>query len=289
MIGIVGASGFIGQHLNAYLTQGGCKLMTLGRAGCQRSITAVETMTGQDWAVAFEGLEAVVYLAAPAHSALAAATYEAQTLGCLPALVEGLKLAGVKRLVYLSSIKAVAGVAPAETLSEDLPPQPEDAYGKTKREAEQFLLSHFAGTVVLRPALVYGRGVKGNLAQLQRFAALPVPLPFQGLSAKRAMVHVQNLCEAIDLGLQNQAMAGQCFLVADKESGYSVAEIIALLRQQQGKKAALFYLPPLLLRGLLAVIGQAKAWPRLNKPLRVSTAKLQAQGYKGHASLRDWH
>ena len=99
----------------------------------------------------------------------------------------------IERLVLMSSVRAQAGLAADHVITEADPPQPTDAYGRAKLEAERLLAASGAGFAVLRPAVVYGKGVKGNIASLATLAQTPMPLPFGGLDNKRSLLAIENL------------------------------------------------------------------------------------------------
>ena len=88
---------------------------------------------------------------------------------------------------------------------------------------------------ILRPVLVYGAGVKGNLRALIRLAALPVPLPFGALAARRSLVSLANLIAAIGFVLRHDACAGETYVVADP-APLTIAEIVTALRHGAGRK-----------------------------------------------------
>lgn len=141
--------------------------------------------------------------------------------------------AGVRRIVLLSSCKA--GFETGHEVSEATPDHPETAYGRAKREQEQALWRAVEGAstqaVVLRPALVYGKGVRGSLgawlARAQR--GLMPPLPRS--AACRSMVHVDDLVEALLAAVQQQAMSGNTYYVSDGID-YRLADMDAAIRRE---------------------------------------------------------
>mgnify|MGYP000042848195 CR=1 FL=1 len=114
-------------------------------------------------------------------------------------LARAAERAGVRRFVFLSSIRAQCGPTAEAVQTENLTPQPTDAYGRSKLEAEQLIEASGAGFTVLRPAVVYGPGVKGNIASLATLARTPMPLPFAGLDNRRSLLALPNLIAAISL------------------------------------------------------------------------------------------
>jgi nucleoside-diphosphate-sugar epimerase len=113
-------------------------------------------------------------------------------------LARAAQRAGVKRFIFLSSISAQSGPHADQVLTEDLEPHPSDTYGRSKLAAEQGLAQLDLDWVALRLALVYGPGVQGNMARLMQIARSPLPMPLGGLSARRSLLSLDNLTDAID-------------------------------------------------------------------------------------------
>ena len=225
---VTGASGFIGRHLAASLHSGGFAVLGLAREGSRaRMPEGVETAIGdiRDASAVragVEGCDTVFHLAAFAPGASGG---EPDAEVCRQVNVEGTRIlveaasrAGVGRVVFFSTVKAM-GESTRGVADESTQPQPADVYGTTKLEAEKIVLEATraggpAG-VCLRPVLVYGPGQKGNMERL--FAAIErgrfPPLP-EG-TGKRSLVHVSSLVEAALLAARRPEAGGQCYIVAD--------------------------------------------------------------------------
>jgi UDP-glucose 4-epimerase len=134
----------------------------------------------------------------------------------------------------MSSVRAQCGPAVPEVLTESTPPAPTDAYGRAKLAAEREIAALPGPHVILRPTLVYGRGVGGNMGALIRLARLPLPLPFGAMRNARSLLAVENLIEAVVLALTSEALLNGTFLVADA-TPLSFAEILAHLRRGAGR------------------------------------------------------
>jgi len=188
---------------------------------------------------------------------------------------------GVKRLVYVSSIK-VNGEATCgnQNFTEADTPAPQDPYGISKWEAEQALWQ-VAGTgglegVVLRPPLLYGPGVKGNFLALLRAIDRGVPLPFASVKNRRSLLNVDDFADAIIACLRHPVAAGRTYLVADRDS-VATPDLIRNIAAALGKPARLAPVPPALLRIGAALFGKSDAAARLLGSLVVDSGKIQRE------------
>ena len=132
---------------------------------------------------ALAGVDAVIHSAGIAHamSGVPEDDYRLLNTEATIRLAQAAQRAGVRRFVFLSSIRAQCGPVEDEVQTESMEPKPVDAYGRSKLAAEQGLATLDLDWVALRPVLVYGPGVKGNMAELIRLARSRLPLPFGGL------------------------------------------------------------------------------------------------------------
>src|SRR5205814_3701651 len=162
-------------------------------------------------------------------------------------LARAAKRAGARRFVFLSSVRAQCGPSADQVVSEEQEPRPTDAYGRSKLAAEQGLAQLDLDWVALRLVLVYGPGVKGNMAQLLRFARTPYPLPLGALHGRRSLLALDNLVAAIDTVLAAPGRLRQPLIAADP-GALSIPEMIAAMRRGLGRSAGLFPVPPTLLR-----------------------------------------
>ncbi|MEN5083898.1 NAD-dependent epimerase/dehydratase family protein [Bosea sp. TWI1241] len=266
---LTGASGFVGRHLARDLAARGHLVRCAGRAGLPEGagIEAVATgdLAGEiDWRPLLAGVDQVVHAAGLAHadSDLPEERYRRVNTQATLALAAAARAAGIGRFVFLSSIRAQTGPVAAGPLRDADPPLPTDAYGRSKLAAEQGLAGLDLDWVALRPVLVYGPGVKANMAALLRLARLPVPLPLGGLAAPRSLLAVENLCEAVAFALTPLCPARRSYIVADPEP-LSVADMLAAMRAGLGRRPGLVALPPGLLKLAARLAGRPAAYERL--------------------------
>ena len=194
-------------------------------------------------------------------------------------LARAARRAGAKRFVFLSSIRAQCGPTAETVLTEADDPKPTDAYGRSKLAAERGLAELDLDWVSLRAALIYGPGVKGNMAQLMRLARSPFPLPLRSIGARRSLLALENLSAAIETVLKAPGPLRRAFIAADGEA-LTVAEMIAAMRDGLGRRPNVFPLPPELLKFLLRSMGNEEVYQRLSGSLVVDPSALIGLGWK---------
>lgn len=180
---------------------------------------------------------------------------------------------GVKRLIFLSSIK-VNGEKTYTSSSYKFndSPYPEDAYGISKWEAEQGLLEVSRTTglevVIVRPTLVYGYGVKGNLARLIKLIDFGLPLPFGLVNNKRSLIGIDNLVEVLCCCIESSEAKGKTFLVSDGED-LSTPDLINHIASAMGRSVYLFPFPVSFLKFFGSLVGKKNEIDRLTGSLQV--------------------
>lgn len=236
-----------------------------------------------DWTVALRSVGQVVHLAARVHvmndkSTDPLAEFHRVNVEGTANLARQAAAAGVRRFVYLSSIK-VNGEFTQEgrPFTADDHPSPEDPYGMSKHEAEQALRQIAAETemelVIIRPPLVYGPGVKANFESMIRWLARGVPLPLAAVTQnRRSLVALENLVDLIVTCLSHSAAANQTFLVSDGED-LSTAGLLRRMGAALGHPARLFYVPTLMLKLGAQAVNKPGIYQRLCGSLQMDIAK----------------
>jgi UDP-glucose 4-epimerase len=293
LIALTGATGFIGRHLLRALPRRGFRLRVLLRRPTELPVDCASAVVGdlarpQNMAAALAGVDAVIHSAGLAHamSGVPEDDYRVLNTEATLALARAAQRAGARRFVFMSSIRAQSGPAAAQVLTEDMPAQPTDAYGRSKLAAERGLAETGLDWVALRPVLVYGRGVKGNMAELMRLARLPLPLPLGALRARRSLIGLENLTEAIVAVLAAPAPLRRPLIVAEPDA-LTLPEMIAALRQGLGRGPGLVPVPAALIRAGLRAAGRAEMYQRLAGSLVADAAALRDLGWTPRAGTRE--
>jgi len=286
LIALTGATGFIGQWLLRELPKRGYRLRVLLRRPSVVPMEAASAVVGdlarpQNMAAALADVDAVIHSAGVAHamSGLPEDDYRVLNTEATIALARAAQRAGAKRFIFLSSIRAQSGPTADQVLTEDLAPQPTEAYGRSKLAAEQGLAKLDLDWVALRLVLVYGPGVKGNMAELLRLARTPYPLPLGALHGRRSLLALDNLVAAVDTVLAAPGGLRRPLIAADP-APLTIPEMIAAVRRGLGRTPGLIPVPPSLLKTALRATGRAEIYQRLAGSLVAEPAALLRLGWK---------
>lgn len=288
---VTGANGFVGSALCIALIKGGYKVRAAIRDTSRFAIEGGETVsvatleTDTHWGEALRGITTVIHLAARVHVMQDVASdpleeFRRVNVAGTERLARSAAAQGVKRFVFVSSIKVNGESTSAEPFREDDRPAPQDPYGVSKLEAEEMLRRVAAETgmevVIVRPPLVYGAGVKGNFATMLKVLSKGIPLPFASVNNRRSLVYVGNLVEALILCATHPAAGGRTYLVSDGED-ISTSDLLRRLGAELGHAARLFPCPASLLLMIGRLTGKHDQMQRLLGSLRVDSGKIRRE------------
>lgn len=288
---VTGANGFVGRSVCRALATRGHQATALVRRSGSGAVAGV-----REWCHAkpdFNGLQhawpddfspdCVVHLAARVHVMSdeapdpLAAFCETNVEGTLR-VARAAFAHGAKRLVFVSSIKAVAETDGGVPLTETTAAAPGDPYGRSKLAAEQALWRLREETqcevVVVRPPLVYGPGVGANFLQMLNALSRGVPLPLGSVAARRSMIYVENLADALVQCATDPRAANACFHVSDGED-LSIAGLLHALGRHLSRPARLVPVPCGLLRVAGTLAGRSAQVRRLTDSLRVDASHIR--------------
>lgn len=285
---VTGASGFVGKQLCAELFRRGYAIRAAVRSANARIDDVEQAIVGAidgetDWSAALLGVDVVIHLAARVHvmkehAANPLAEFLKVNLQGTENLAKQAARAGVKRLVYVSSIKVNGEATEAHPFSESDNPNPQDPYAASKWQAEQALqrIARETGleVVIIRPPLIYGPGVKGNFIKLLEVIDKGVPLPLAGAKSQRSLLYVGNLVDALIACAIHPAAINQTYLVSDGED-ISTAELICEISRLLGRRDWSFYFPLPLLRAIGLLFGRSAQIERLLNPLCINGNKIR--------------
>jgi nucleoside-diphosphate-sugar epimerase len=278
---VTGAAGFIGTVLCGTLKDRGMEFLPVIR----RRITSFSDAlifndigASTEWKTHLRGVNIVVHLAARVHVLNDRSTnrlqdYRFANVDATLNLARQCAAAGVKRFIYLSSIKVNGEETTGRPFAAVDRPHPADPYGISKLEAEQGLKVIASQTglevVIIRPPLVYGPNVSANFMQLMQWIKRGFPLPFASLDNQRDVVYVGNLVDLIIRCASSSTAAGHTFLVSDGRS-VSTEELIREIALAMNRKPFLLSVPKPALMFFARLLGKEMMAKRLLGSLQVN-------------------
>ena len=291
---VTGASGFIGSFLlNQFKDNNEISFRPVFRNGnhlvTKKKILIENIDSNTNWKSALEGIDSVIHLAGRAHflkktSSNSSTEFKSINIDGTANLANQAASAGVKRFIYLSSIKVNGEETfPGEPFKSEDEPSPVDEYGKSKLEAERQLINIATKTemdfVIIRPVMVYGPGVKGNLLSLLKWISRGLPLPLGSIKNLRDLVSVYNLVDLIFLCLKHPSAANQIFCVSDDEP-ISTSYLVNKISKGFDRRIINFPISPHLLKIFLQLINRSDIYQKLICSLEVDIKKTK--------ELLDW-
>jgi UDP-glucose 4-epimerase len=254
---VTGHSGFIGRHIVTELAREDCYIR-----GLSRQITpadndsTVDARTGDITKPAtlnglMRGIDTVIHAAGHAHVTTSGQdVHYKTTLDGTRHLLQEAAASNVRRFVFISSIKAMA-IPGRDCIDETETGLPQDGYGLARRQAEELVLAAGKQTgmhvSIVRPALVYGPGCKGNLAAMLRWIDRGVFPPVPDTGNRRSMVDVRDLARAVIAAAGRDSANGRTCIITDGED-YSTRRIYLAMKAALGKAVPAWSVPTLLYR-----------------------------------------
>ncbi|TDK52822.1 UDP-glucose 4-epimerase family protein [Pseudomonas moraviensis] len=289
---VTGSSGFVGRSLIDTLVtnsqhQVGALVRSLPVSLDDRvtyhPLSDFSDITAQH--AALENVQVIIHLASRVHvmdetESDPLAAFRTVNVGHTLKLARSAAQAGAKRFIFVSSVKVNGeGTALGRPYRETDTPQPADAYGISKMEAEEGLRSLANETgmevVIIRPVLVYGPGVKANFASMMSWLRRGVPLPFGAIHNQRSLVALDNLVDLMLTCISHPAAADQTFLVSDGED-VSTTQLLQKLGTALNSPARLLPVPERMLVAGATLLGRKALSQRLCGSLQVDISKARS-------------
>ena len=286
---LTGASGFVGRSLCATLAQSGYEVRAALRTagvtvpGAAQHVCVGDIGARTDWQQALSGLDLVIHAAARAHVVNDPKSnsdlYTAINTDGTACLARAAAAAGVRRFVFLSSLKVNGEEVENHAYTVADEPRPRDIYGMSKWLAEKALIDIAARTnmavAVVRAPLVYGPGVRANFLRLMQWVDAQRPLPLGAIRNRRSLISVWNLCDLVVNLLENPASTHGTWLASDA-SDLSTPELVRRIAAAMHKRALLVPVPVTLLRMVGRLTGRSGEVRRLCGSLAVDVSQTSA-------------
>ena len=261
---ITGTTGFVGINLTQYLTTKSDTVIPLSirNGDYQLDNTA----------------DAIIHLAGKAHDTKNSSDdneYYRVNTDLTIALFDKFLQSDIKDFIFFSSVKAAADTVEG-VLTEDTEPNPQTAYGKSKLQAEEYLLSKVLPVgkrlIIIRPCMIHGKGNKGNLNLLYKVVRLGIPWILASYDNQRSFISIDNLNFIIYSILHNPKVASGVYNIAD-DVAISTNELITIIAKATHKKPKLVRIPKVMINKL-ADIGD-----KFNLPLNSERLQKLTESY----------
>lgn len=264
---ITGASGFVGQNLSVHLIQNKYEVQKL-------------SLRNMNWKNHLDPhSDAIIHLAGKAHDTQNTSTpdqYFQINRDLTISLFDVFLDSSIQDFFYFSSVKAVADTV-ADVLVEDVVPSPKSPYGKSKLEAEQYIMSkelpEGKRVFIIRPCMIHGPGNKGNLNLFYNVVKKGIPYPLASFHNERSFLSIDNLNFLIASLLINKSIASGIYNFAD-DVHISTNELVTVIAEVLGKKPRFLYFPKKIIRGI------AKGGDLVKFPLNSENLKKLTENYK---------
>jgi nucleoside-diphosphate-sugar epimerase len=278
---LTGANGFLGKEIAAALSQqeGFCVYATMRqKPGIMPNfpIHFVDFNKDTNWLEKLTHKDVVIHTAAK-QSNVASSRYKCVNVQGTLNLARQAAQSGVKRFVFLSSIKVNgSNTNLRKPFACDDIPSPADEYGSSKLEVENGLRKISSETgiefTIIRPPLVYGPNVKGNFANLIKLVEYGIPLPLLSIKNQRSLIGVDNLVDFVVTCISHRNAVNQIFLVSD-DHDLSTPKLIWGIAQAMGKPSRLFPFPKQVLAAAAKCVGKSNVADRLLGSLQVDISE----------------
>lgn len=254
---ITGATGFVGQYLTRYLSEQGYSIIALVRKGSESlsklrnvNIKILPDIVNCDWSAYLEGVNDVIHCAALAHipniENQKARLWDVNVHATGKLALASQKV-GVKRFIFLSSVKVHGEYTESKPFSIQDKPFPQDLYGESKWAAEEVIRAiPDLNWVIVRPPLMYGPHAKGNLNLVLKALQNGMFLPLKSIRNQRSLLSLGNLSHFLELCLKHPDAVRETFLVSDGVD-ISTPELIRAIATAEGLSPRLIPCPTLLL------------------------------------------
>ena len=288
---VTGANGFLGTDLCKKLLYENYNVRCVVRPGQEShlpegiELAKIESLDGDtDWIEMLQGVDSVVHLAARVHVMKEStsdpfADYQEVNVQGTERLAQSAAKCGVKRFIFMSSVKVNGGESVTPYREADKP-LPIDSYGISKLLAEKHVKRIAVETgmsfVILRPPLIYGPGVSANFLALMKFVDRGRLLPLAGVQNRRSLIYLENMVHAIITCIEHPNAEGNTYFVSDDED-VSTPDLIRMIGAALDQSARLFPVPAILLFILGRLIGKGAFVDRLIGSLTVDISKIKQE------------
>lgn len=299
---IVGSTGFVGSFLSSSLRSSSIDFVCIDRARSRPDFREdccffVDFSDVDSLVKILEGIDYVFHLAGRAHKPVPHSVDEATlfreaNVDVLISIVKASERAGVKRIVFTSSIGVLGRSTAGSPFNETTLPNPSAVYAKSKLDAERFLQNYLGCSsslewVILRPTLIYGPRCPGNMSKLIKLIKMMPLIPLGAVNARKSFVSIDNYIDILIIAATSPTLACQSFVISDGED-FTVAEMASCILSGLGIPSfRLVPFPPVVINFVASLLGFSRLWHQLSDELIVDSSSFRrATGWKPITSSR---
>jgi nucleoside-diphosphate-sugar epimerase len=235
-------------------------------------------------------VDAIIHLAGMAHDVRGTtedSKYFEINVGLTEKIFEYYLKSSAKKFIFFSSVKASADSVVGDCLTEESPTNPKTPYGRSKLEAEKYIMRNSLPkgkrVYILRPAMIHGPGNKGNLNLLYSILSTGIPYPLGAFHNERSFTSIENLLFIIEKLLELDVETGT-YNVCDDES-LSTSDIAQVINQSLGKSNRIWNIPKAIIN-VLARIGDIIHLPLNSERLKKMTESYVVSNQKIKDAIR---
>ena len=261
---ITGAAGFVGSNLSKYLEDKG-------------NVVGKLSLRNPDW-ILNKNADVIIHLAGKAHDTANTSAddeYFKVNRDLTIRLFEEFLNSEIRDFIFFSSVKATADTIEG-ILDENHPSDPKTPYGKSKLEAENYLLAQELPEnkrlFIIRPCMIHGPGNKGNLNLLYKVVEKGIPWPLADFDNQRSFLSIDNLNFLIERIISDQNMTSGIYNFSD-DKALSTNDLVKIIANTSGKTERLLKIP----KHLISFI--AKTGDYLKLPLNSERLKKLTENY----------
>lgn len=274
---ITGSSSFVAQNLSKFLNSLGFTIYGLGRSKTNNPLYVKEYLYNDLKDITLDDMDAVIHLAAKVHDTNNEASYKdfyEVNVGLTKEIFDKFVESKLPKFIFMSSIAVIGDVEKDTVITELTETNPTTDYGKTKLDAEKYIINNCPKDkkfYILRPAMIYGEGNKGNLNLLFNLMSKGIPYPLGCYDNKRSFIAIENLDFIIAEIVKKEVKSG-IYNISD-DTPYSTKEIIELMASVMNKKEKIWNFPKSIIK-LIAKCGDTLKLPLNTNRLQKLTQNL---------------
>lgn len=276
---VTGANGYVGRNLaRFFIKKDDMELVLTSRYGGNPFSAYGEIDENTDWSQLLLNCDLVIHLASIVHTKNASKQdyYKVNVYGTENLIKQAIS-SGVKKFIYISSVKVHGEkTLPGTCLTEESLCNPQDFYAATKLEAEKSLVSLCKNSsmsyVILRPAMIYGLGSKGNFDSLVKIIKLRLPMPFKNVNNKRSFLFIDNFLKFLEHCIRLKEANNQIYLLSDGRD-LSTAELIRAIGNSLGVSVPLLSIKGNAISSLFTLIGLKSSYNKLTSNFCIDCTK----------------